>query len=982
MKNIFIFLLILSIPFGGNCINKYWIGNAGTNFNTASNWSTTSGGTANTTVPGSSDVAIFDGGKNTKCIISATVNVQGIEMRTGYSDSLVFNTGTTASTISVGSAGFILQSGIFRAFTAGKTGPGNITISGPLTISGGNFMGYNGPNAATTQTVTGTFTVSGGTYTASKNTTNLQNGMIKSGGTFNYNTGSTFNFQGKLANSGIINIDFNNTAVNFNNVTFTTGSQWDMVANIASGSTIIANGNLIISHNSAYKSDINAGTIEVRGNLTASGNGLETGGGTGTIIINGSGAQTLTGSGTALKSPLPNVTINKTAGTISLSSVITCKKNLTLASTSTIAPLPGTSTVVFTGNDGAIVDNSGSVDFTFYNLTVNDVAGSGSTTTLVVPTSCSVSNTLNIAGASQVSINGGTIKVNDSGVAKGVNLTNTNTTGGGGTATIEMTYTASNIQYINGNTAGTGFLPNVSVNKPGGSISIKDVVAIKGNLTFNGTTNYAINKNGTTEGKIKLSGNLNIPLASKVNGGTATIEICGTGDQSIVGTTTAGTGKLCRVTIAKTTGNLTLTDVINLNAKFEYQQGTIIHSIGELIRVYTVDTLDLQGSSSNMAFQAVSFETGTNKITGKLSVLGDLTIKASTTLNSNGFDIELGGHWDNSGTFTSSAGKVVFVNNASKTIKGSATHAFSNIQMNGSGGIVLTGNISITGNLDMSLGNITSTSSTLLSIADNGTVSNASKNSFVMGPIKKIGNDQFTFPTGGNGAFRPIKISAPSVTTDAFTAEYLSSAPTNPFSLGDSIDIISTCENWTLSRNVGTSNVYLTMFWDSTTCVKGGEMTDNIIAYYNGSQWRDIGALDFSGNDESGNGTTRAGAANFPLTITWAIKKRNYPYAALKYKLDGGYATAMGGQLRFTYYNHYQDADDKLTFKIYDSNNNLVWSDNNQGPINPPYGENRLSINLNCAGAQLSSGYYILEVINSKNEKFYLRFRKPSNVSC
>lgn len=982
MKNIFVFLLILSLPFGGNCINKFWIGNAGTNFNTASNWSTSSGGSPNTTAPGASDVAIFDGAKNTKCVITATMSVQGIEMRSGYTDSLVLNSGSTTATMAIGSAGFIMQSGTFRSFTAGKTGPSTLTITGAVTISGGHFMGYNGPTAAVSQAFQGSFTLSGGTFTASKNTTHFQSGMTKSGGTFTYNTGSTVNFQGKLSNSGIFTIDFNNTAVNFNNVTFTTQSQWDMVANIASGSKIVVNGNMTISHNSAYKSEINTGTVEVLGNLTVSGNGLETGGGTGTIVIKGTGTQTITGSGTALKSPLPNISIEKTAGTLNLSSVITCKKNFALASTATVAPTPGTSTVVFTGNEGAIVDNSGSVNFTFYNLTVNDIAGSGSTTTLVVPASCSVSNTLNIAGASQVFINGGTILVNDSGVAKGVNLTNTNTIGGGGTATIELTYTSSNNQYLNGNVAGTGFLPNVRVNKPGGNVSIKDVVCINGTLTLDGTTNYALIKNGTTAGKIKLLGNLNVPLASKANGGTATIEISGTGDQSIIGSTTAGTGKLCRININKPSGNLTLTDVINLNALFEYKQGTIVHSIGEVIRVYAVDTLDLQGTSNNMSFQSVSFESGTSKITGKLTVLGDLTIKSSTTLNSNGFDIELGGQWDNSGTFTTTAGKVIFANTTQKSIKGSGTQTFSNLQMNGNGGVLLTVNTVVTGNLQLSNGVLTSTSSTQLSLNDNATASGMSNVSYVAGPMKKVGNDVFVFPTGGNGSYRPIKISAPSVVTDAFTAEYLPSSPTNPFAVGDSIDYISTCENWTLARNAGTSNVFLTMYWDSTTCTKGGEMSDNIIAYYNGSQWRDIGALDFSGNDESGNGTTKAGVSVFPYTITWAIKKRNHPYAALKYKLDGGYYTAMGGNLRFTYYNHYQDTDDKLSFKIYDANNNVVWSDNNQGPINPPYGENRLVINLNCSGAQLQAGYYILEVTNSKNEKYYLRFRKPSNVSC
>ena len=39
------------------------------------------------------------------------------------------------------------------------------------------------------------------------------------------------------------------------------------------------------------------------------------------------------------------------------------------------------------------------------------------------------------------------------------------------------------------------------------------------------------------------------------------------------------------------------------------------------------------------------------------------------------------------------------------------------------------------------------------------------------------------------------------------------------------------------------------------------------------------------------------------------------------------------------------------------------------------YGDNRIEIGLVGYGATLNPGYYVLEVINDKKEKWYLRFK-------
>ena len=65
---------------------------------------------------------------------------------------------------------------------------------------------------------------------------------------------------------------------------------------------------------------------------------------------------------------------------------------------------------------------------------------------------------------------------------------------------------------------------------------------------------------------------------------------------------------------------------------------------------------------------------------------------------------------------------------------------------------------------------------------------------YLIGSVKKIGNDAFTFPLGSaddaGGYYHPLTISAPASATDAFTAKYVYG------SHGISTNADSTIENY------------------------------------------------------------------------------------------------------------------------------------------------------------------------------------------
>lgn len=102
------------------------------------------------------------------------------------------------------------------------------------------------------------------------------------------------------------------------------------------------------------------------------------------------------------------------------------------------------------------------------------------------------------------------------------------------------------------------------------------------------------------------------------------------------------------------------------------------------------------------------------------------------------------------------------------------------------------------------------------------------------------------------------------------------------------------------------------------------------------------------------------------------------PYVKLRRTIDGGHYLANEGILNVEYDEEYND--DELEFYVYQEtgNNEVGESSWTISPIS--YGDNRLSFsftNTTC----LANGYYILEIVNKKNEKRYLRF-KIVNSTC
>jgi len=170
--------------------NRYWVSGGTGNWNSTTNWSTTSGGVSGATVPGASDAALFDATSGSG---TATLNISPDIQRltlTGFTGTLAFGSNkiTVNSTggVFTGSASCTItgtpvidannSSATARTITAATVSEANaISInvtagSGNVTLTGNvlnlNFTGFSGSLAGGARTIYGDLTIAAGMSTA------------------------------------------------------------------------------------------------------------------------------------------------------------------------------------------------------------------------------------------------------------------------------------------------------------------------------------------------------------------------------------------------------------------------------------------------------------------------------------------------------------------------------------------------------------------------------------------------------------------------------------------------------------------------------------------------------------------------------------------------------------------------------------------------------------------------------------------------
>jgi hypothetical protein len=232
-------------------------------------------------------------------------------------------------------------------------------------------------------------------------------------------------------------------------------------------------------------------------------------------------------------------------------------------------------------------------------------------------------------------------------------------------------------------------------------------------------------------------------------------------------------------------------------------------------------------------------------MTEPLTVLGNVTIGSTGTLSLSdliGGDLKVRGNWnlDVGGTFNPRNRAVYFEGNfGNQTITGATTFDYLLIDK-AAGNLVLNSPVTVNQLLTFTSGKIVTSATNLLTLIDNASYAGASLTRFVDGPMKKIGDENFTFPVGLGTIYAPVSLTDGNnaAITDEFTVEYLRINPQSTYGntyLG-SINHVSFVEHWTINRNaasIASKRVSLDVHPTSFCLVPA----TTFVSRYNGTAW-------------------------------------------------------------------------------------------------------------------------------------------------
>ena len=183
------------------------------------------------------------------------------------------------------------------------------------------------------------------------------------------------------------------------------------------------------------------------------------------------------------------------------------------------------------------------------------------------------------------------------------------------------------------------------------------------------------------------------------------------------------------------------------------------------------------------------------------------------------------------------------------------------------GAVTLLDSVRIVNNVAFGGGNLMTSNENELIFLNGATTSGATDDSKAIGPVVKIGAQAFTFPIGSDTHLQSIGISVPSGATTRFRAQYY---PTSPHPIYDTaqraagLARISTCSYWQLLREIGTTNVTVTLPY-GTPCPCVEQPADLRMVRWSGSQWQNLGNGGTIGSGGTGTLQSGAGVAEYGI---------------------------------------------------------------------------------------------------------------------
>ncbi|WP_109830712.1 T9SS type A sorting domain-containing protein [Reichenbachiella versicolor] len=407
----------------------------------------------------------------------------------------------------------------------------------------------------------------------------------------------------------------------------------------------------------------------------------------------------------------------------------------------------------------------------------------------------------------------------------------------------------------------------------GQALTVSEELTNEGTFIIPGTTtpNISVGDSWTNNGTL-IPGNSTITLNSDaditVSGGLSFWNLIINGSSPSIEFTT---NSLIDVNndLTVTQGILRVTDAghtINIgnNLSVDGPNGQFIDQLSTVTFDGNNQNIGSAALSSTLLFNNVILAgTGTKTLEDGIDLEGNLTVNTGVTLDMQDESLSFAGNsFDIDGSLETSTGanSITFDGTVVQVITGSSGAVqFENLVVNntaiGNNDIQWNIGISVNQNLNFINGVAQSTGSNPLTFNDGSTVSydgvqdvltsyiDSDDNSYAVGPVRKIGDGNFIFPTGEGSRFARIAISNidKGSNTDVYEAEYFFSDNADRTQPWDpNIAILSSLEYWDLENVNGHSGEpFVSLYWSAASNVI--EPTELLVAHYNGTSWDDEG---------------------------------------------------------------------------------------------------------------------------------------------
>lgn len=241
------------------------------------------------------------------------------------------------------------------------------------------------------------------------------------------------------------------------------------------------------------------------------------------------------------------------------------------------------------------------------------------------------------------------------------------------------------------------------------------------------------------------------------------------------------------------------------------------------------------------------------------------------------------GNWTNDGTFLSEAGKVTFWGSAVQNLSGSSNTPFFDATFNNASGFTLSQTITVAGTLNLTLGNITTSTHEVYVTNDNVAAINPySENSYIIGNLRRnvVGTGSYYYPVGTADFYELANMNLAATTGFTNVLGLFTNAIPNPTPLPTGLNINGTIVNdmldygyWTLTPNaaITSGDFTITLNERGASNAAGAPESYGVLSRVNSFlPWQSVGTHDNSTQSVSG-GTVTAVRSALSLSSDYGI---------------------------------------------------------------------------------------------------------------